>query len=699
MAESIDTTKINQNFAALSKSVQELIAVQSAYARDVIDFTQNLEDNDEELEKFKRGIASNTKLTEVQKRLANDYIRAKEKENGILKAVNQTQNSLLKMQQTGSQQTAAYAKQQQNLIFLQQQHAQAQGKTAIFQNQFSGSLKGLLGNFGKFGSLLSKVYIPGFSHLLTVVALVTDRLDKAKAQMVNNVGFIEDLGKTGSAYDAMLQQRMMALGRGLKPEELAKMSSQFRNVIMATGGLEKSLQLADTVRNDFYGMTGDMNKAVQLSMEAMQNFAVSGVYPSQRSLRAYTDDVNQLSRATGLAADQIMQLYKEVDEDESSRILLKSARDEEREAILENNRALLLMARAAGMTAEQAKEAAKMLNKMVAAKPLDRIKQAAKVRALGAAMGVSSGAEAAQALIAGPRRTSEQSQQLLKFNQQLTGVLDQARGRSTESELFSSILTEKLGLEEYFGSNSPFSATLGDVIKKGDENAKKQINISQSQLAEAMRTSDYLYNMLQNTDDILEFFLNKFASMLGTVLKDWATVIVSGFAGPFQAMLGMFAKLIGKIPGLGSVKEWGDEMWNKGGESISTFLHGTPEMQAAGTKERAKLPTLISPTEARKKEAEQLGVGEEVVTTAKQTAEVQTQQKTSIDTQLQVMRDNSVTFNKMLALLLEANELSKQQLVAMALTSEKERKAIDIGERLGDIRSATTRYRNVFSTQ
>lgn len=700
MADTIDTASISIQLNAMAKSMQELVAAQSGYARNLRDYTGELDDTNDSLEKFQKDLDNNKKLTDAQRKVGDMYVKTQKEANETLRKANIEQNKLLKLQQSGSQQTNTYQQTQQRVQTLQKEHALQQSTANAIQNKFQKSTVGVVGGLGKLGSVIGTV-AKGFNVLMFVVALVAERLDKAKVQMANNIGFIEDLGQTGSAYDALLQQRMMAIGRNIKPEELAKMSAQFRNVIMASGGLEKTLTITDNVSRDFYGMTGDMSKATELAMQAMQNFATSGVWPTGKALRAYTDDVNHLSAATGMAADQVMQLYKEVADDESSRVLLKAAREDEREAIIASQRALVNMSQAAGMTAEQAKEAAKMLNKMVAAKPLERIKQAAKIRALGAAMGVGGANEAAQALIAGPRATADQKQQLMQFNQSLTGVLDQARGQGLGAEIFATTLTDKLGLEEHFGASSPFTTTLGTVVKEGTKNSQAQINISQSQLATAMLANDYLKNIAENTDDMLEYFVNKLGSMFSKVLGDWVTVLVSGIAAPFQAMLGKLAQLLGNIPGLGSIAKWGDEMWKNAGESASTFLHGTPEMQKEN-ENLGKLPSVVLPTAGKpgKGNAMSTDLARPATTqVTNQLAENQIQQTSSIDMQLKKMDENNITLKQIMGLLTDANELYKQQLIAMVTSAENEKKTVNITERLGGIRNQTKQYNNVFSTR
>jgi hypothetical protein len=146
---------------------------------------------------------------------------------------------------------------------------------------------------------------------------------------------------------------------------------------------------------------------------------------------------------------------------------------------------------AVGMTAEQAKEATKMLNKMVDAKPLDRLRQAAKIRALSGALGIAGGNEAADALIAGKRATAVQKQAIMQFGQNAANAMDQAARQGFGSEIVASQLMDKLDLDQYYGKGSPFSTTLGDKLANPiKELQASTVDASKSQLAKLAYLAD-----------------------------------------------------------------------------------------------------------------------------------------------------------------------------------------------------------------
>lgn len=270
---------------------------------------------------------------------------------------------------------------------------------------------------------------------------------------------------SGGLLGSLFEQQQTALTMGLSGAELQQVVNANRQVINAMGGTAEAMDELNPAVNRFRVLTGSSADAARLAGEAATSFAQKGIKPSAAAIEAYTNDMVEMRKRTGKSYDEINQLFDEVAGEADSIAILRAAREDEREAILASQRALIQQSVAAGMSAEQAKEAAKMLNKMAAAKPLDRLKQAAKIRALGGAMGVAGAEEAAQAVIAGKRMTDEQRANLNKFSQDMTNTMDTMAAQGLGSEIFGSALLEKLDLEQYYGPTSTFSTTLGDSMQ------------------------------------------------------------------------------------------------------------------------------------------------------------------------------------------------------------------------------------------
>lgn len=291
------------------------------------------------------------------------------------------------------------------------------------------------------------------------------------------------------------------------------------------------------------GYYGSLEDSMRGNLHVMTEFASKGVKPSTASMAAYNRDLDMLAKQTGLSATAINALVDSVANDTESMSILKAARADEREAILANQRALIKSNIALGMTAQQAAEAAKMLNKMVAQKPLDRLKQAAKMRAMGAAMGLGNEANAAaEGVIAGKRATAEQRAAISDFSVKMTGMVDQSAQAGLGQELFVSTMLDKLDLDQYYGSGSAFSTTLGDVLQKSQTDVNAMYKSS----------SDSVIVKINNVADIamemLTALLN--GNMLFGALLDTtrlANGIVSDFFGDQAAEFKDFTSALHNI--------------------------------------------------------------------------------------------------------------------------------------------------------
>lgn len=478
-------------------------------------------DQNEALEDYKKEIIGGRKLNKQQQALAAEAIAAKKKELRLQKEwadEQQKANALLKKKGASETEKSAAmriaANAQSKLTAAQ---GASQAATSALTNSFQGMVKGVN---------ITNAALVWFGS--TLKSQATQML----AQNAANSGVVEG---TNSLATALWAQQNTALKYGLAGDEFAKITTANRQVINAMGGSKTAFETLNPSIDRFRILSGSFSEGVKLAAEAATEFAKKGIKPTQKGMEAYTDDIVNLQRQTGMASRDAMAYFNDIASDADSIDLLRSARKEEREAILQSQRALVQQSIAAGMSAEQAKEAAKMLNKMVAAKPLDRLKQAAKVRALGGAMGIAGSEEAAQAIVAGKRATADQKIALQKFSENAANAMDQAAGQGLGSEIFASQLLDKLDLDQYYGKNSAFSTTLGDTMKPAFADLSKQY-VDGSKAADAKMAAQAL---------LLAEQIKLLASG-----NHWGGVIASGVAA-IAAMLfgGKIAGMAGKVAG------------------------------------------------------------------------------------------------------------------------------------------------------
>lgn len=469
MAVSAELQQLNQQVAQMVSSLQKLVAAQSQTAKEMFDYSQTVDDltelNKDDFELEKKLQSKKHLMTKNELRQFELYQEALRKRVELEKKEAAIQNDLYKLSErrlSGEMTPAEYQAKEKNKI-KQLEHVRDSLKTT--GNSITNHEKGLSRVLDKSGNKFN-VLIAILEKTGSAFLAFTSKLTKTSGR---TAGVIEE--HTGNFDQGMAHWLSTTqMYSGMAGEDFLEMMAKNRQMVNAMGGIIDAYETAIPSIDDFYAMTGDMGEASRFAMQAMTQFAEKGINPSRKALLNYRNDIWQVAKQTGLSLEQSQTMFNEIAGDIDSLSILKAAREDERETILANQRALVKSNVALGMNAEQAKEAAKMLNKMVAQKPLERLKQAAKVRALGAAMGMGAeSAAAAEAITAGKRATPEQRKALNDFNVAVTGMADTAAQQGIAQELFTSTLLDKLDLDQYYGSDSKFSATLGNIMGKNQD--------------------------------------------------------------------------------------------------------------------------------------------------------------------------------------------------------------------------------------
>lgn len=271
---------------------------------------------------------------------------------------------------------------------------------------------------------------------------------------------------TSSTFESsMLDLKRETFELGLSMHQLGEITSKNRQMVNALGGrdaMENIIKNNENMRA-FYGTLADSAAA---NAQIMSEFGKKGIMPARETLVQYNEDLTRLASTTNLSATELNHMIDGIADDTDSLSQLKAVREGERETILANQRALLKSNVALGMAAEQAAEAGKMLNKMSSHNPLERFKQAAKMQAMGSAVGLGAEAAAAAAELRKPK--GQQNQEVMRdFNVKMTGLVDTAAQQGIGQEIFMSEMMSKLDLNQYYGEGSPFSTTLGNVYADG----------------------------------------------------------------------------------------------------------------------------------------------------------------------------------------------------------------------------------------
>jgi len=563
-----------QQIAALAESSRQLVAAHNAELKAMKQYTDALNQSTEALEAYELELTKGQELTDDENKLLQKALVAKQKELQITNSLNAANKRLQDMLQQrhkiakedptlGKVHNRLIREQIQQIRTLKSSQAAASAGSAASAAQFAKMMSGAVVALRVFTGILG-----------IIVGAILGQYELQKKLMVANQGFIE--GTDNATQALMRQQELATLRAKVEPVEFAKIITSSRQMVNALGGNAKVVDLLSESQHALYAMTGNFADALKAANDIAQSLIYSGFRPTQQAMEAYIRDLKDLHILTGRTEAELRGMFDEIAKDTDSLTLLRAAREDEREAILASQRALFKLGVEAGMTAEQARDAAKMLNKMVAAKPLERIKQAAKMRAFGAAFGIAGSEEAARAVLAGPRATADQKKSLQQFSMAATSFADQARGAGMATEIAVTTLLDKLDLEQYYGPGSTFSTTLGQQLQNNAGDLLKQfIDIAKDPLAKVVQTEEWARTLVEwaaVSGGWLAIISNHLKDILEAVRGMWASIkhgfgwvgdkmaeFWLGFKSVFLEMFYGLAEALGKVPGLGSLTEWATE--------------------------------------------------------------------------------------------------------------------------------------------
>lgn len=472
MATALDaqTTALITSMNSVASALKNLVTQTGATAAAVAANGAAIVKQNAEADDFQKQLIKNRKMSVDQQKLAEQAFALKKKELDLafkLKAARDEENKLMLLANASEKQ-----KNDQRLIAndLEKQHAVAQIATTKAAADVEHSF-----------TFMAKSAIATNAALAWFGATLATQGKQLIAQYKGSGGAFEGASGKMGVFGALIDQQNEGWKRGLSGVDFQKFSMQMRQTVNAMGGTAEAFKTIDPAIDKFRMMTGDSTEAMKMAVEATKYFSNSGVKPTANNLEDYRQSLVQLTRQTGMQGEAAQAYFNDIASDADSIAILRNARKGERESILANQRAMVLNAQATGMNAEQAKEATKMLQSMVAAKPLDRLKEAAKVRALGGALGIEGADKAAAGITAGKNATPQQQADMQKFFTAATNKVDQSASQGLGTEIFTQQLVDKLDLDKYLGKSSPFSTTLGDSLKPMAGTLEKYVDVATTQ--------------------------------------------------------------------------------------------------------------------------------------------------------------------------------------------------------------------------
>ncbi len=548
-ATAAEIQALTQQVRLLTEGMKSLIGTQSQVARSTVSYSDTVKAANAGLEDFEADIQKQGAISKEQARVQRYLLEAKRDEIRLLKQIEQEKARLAKLERDYMTQVITATEYLERSKADKSNLANSQSQLSTTRAEISSQTSALqsfgvaLGSAGKVLNIVTGV-------LGAIIGAFSAYNTTFKESTLAAGGDIENAGGT---FDQGMNKAMLTLTSktGIATKDFLALNAANRGVINSLGGMDNTIQTGRSNIFKMYGLYGSLEESWKQNLRVMTNFAEEGVRPSTKLMDKYNADLSSLHIMTGLTGDAMNTMIAGIAGDSDSISILRAVRAGEREAILDNQRALLLSSRALGMTTTQAEAAAKMLNKMVAAKPLERFKQAAKLRMMGAAMGVETEG-AARELMKAP---GQQNMALMRDEiSNLATAFGAAAGQDNKM-MFASIVSEKGGFDELqntfdlnlAATNKAAAGTI-EAYKDSSNSTMMRINIIKD-------IASNIFTAMTTGGGILAAILLEIQNLgvvdVATAITTLGTVIIDNFLDFVQ----LLTKGLSYIPGLGAIFE------------------------------------------------------------------------------------------------------------------------------------------------
>lgn len=314
---------------------------------------------------------------------------------------------------------------------------------------------------------LSETMIGGLNKLFGGVTLTS-----VIANAATKINSAVEAGAKSGGYGIELNPFIKASSTnfaalGLNTTEAIKAMAEHRRTIMSTSsGLNEWVGGLNSVREKFGDSLIDPLERTKLAMSKFETVTAAGIRIRAEDATSYGDEMRKTSKLTGMTYQEFSNSINEIIKDDAIQQQLKAATNEqERRSIMDGIAQQFAQNKAMGLTTQQAMGAAKALGRLAGEGPLERFRKAAKIRAMGAAMGMGGDANrAADILQLGNRATKEQKEEMQNILGKLSEVVTQTGTGSLSAEIFADTLATKLDLKSIVGAQSEFNTTLAKAV-------------------------------------------------------------------------------------------------------------------------------------------------------------------------------------------------------------------------------------------
>lgn len=381
-----------------------------------------------------------------------------------------------------------------------------------------------------------------------------------------------DVAKPAMRYGTYVADSFQAFRAGMNPEEFASIQAQYRQQIGAAG-----LSLTDFQKtimdgaNSLTAYTGELKDAVRIQADAFAMARTYGVQDEQAT-QAFINRQDRLFKefnsVFSMTAEEFVNMNEQIRNSTAVQENIYRLNRKQRQLYIEQYQQTVAQLRINGLSQEAAMRATEAMAALGAESPKERLKKAAKLQAIGGALGFGPEAGRAAEMIRKRQTATPEFAELMKTMEKRTGAI---MGQGLPQEMMVSQMLQTTGLENLLGPKSAFA----------DLNTRQYDAITNLGDA-ATKRNEQLGDVVAGMQQLNQFFTGPWGKMMGSIASG-VGVIASLMLGK-GALKGLANMGGGKslfTKSMGEMKEWfkGASKFGKiaGGALVASALAGAWE--------------------------------------------------------------------------------------------------------------------------
>ncbi len=385
---------------------------------------------------------------------------------------------------------------------------------------------------------------------LAGAALVT-AAGVAANQMFGDVEAMRRFGTPGGMFQQFKAGAPGGALMGIDPQLISELMASNRATVIAMGGAQDMGAYYDSLGarlNELALITGNRTEALKFEMETYQSLLRSGIMPTEDALNGVVKEFAFFQQAMGMTHDEFTQRRNSLSQNVEIRRTLQGIDKRDLSAKINGIIAQMQTNRELGMMREQAIAAATALHELGAKGPRERIKDMAKLQAIGAMAGVQMSDEARKAFILGRSATDAQRKAQSEFMGTLGGSLANISatmgGEGAEFAMFAMMEKAGIGMERF----DQFMPQLGEKISELPKNFEEAFLTMSEQMGP-------LETQFSNLKNVVEEVVGVFSNVAGGGFLSNALGTATGAflgTGGAKGLFSGISRLFAGVGGLGT---------------------------------------------------------------------------------------------------------------------------------------------------